>query len=124
MNNQKTNKQKITTAFILIILAALMSSVGQFFWKLGANSESIGILFFYLIGFIATGIGMFVMMASFRFGQVSILQPMMSIGYAFSIVIGYLFLNEPITLYKFFGTLFIIVGAVLLGMEESTGEAL
>jgi drug/metabolite transporter (DMT)-like permease len=42
---------------------------------------------------------------------------MMSIGFAMSIFFGALFLNEPITMTKVFGTLFIIAGSALLGYE-------
>ncbi|MGY3765396.1 EamA family transporter [Vagococcus vulneris] len=114
----KTKSGKtISLGIILILVAATLSSLGQLAWKLGADGSGIYAIILYVIGFVSAGLGMFVMMAAFRFGEVSILQPMMSIGFALSILFGALFLNESITWYKLLGTAFIILGSVLLGIE-------
>jgi uncharacterized membrane protein len=112
-NKRSTNQMGV----ILIVIAATLSSLGQLAWKLGADAVDWSAWLFYLLGFLAAAAGMFVMMAAFRYGQVSILQPMMSLGFALSIFLGAFFLGEPITLLKVVGTLCIIVGSVLLGIE-------
>lgn len=111
-------KKNMKLAMTLILFAATMSSLGQLAWKFGADASSFGMsIFLYIIGFIAAGLGMVILMIAFRYGEVSILQPMMSVGFALSILFGALFLNEPITLIKVFGTFFIIAGSALLGYE-------
>lgn len=111
-------KKNMKLAMLLILSAALMSSLGQLAWKFGADATSNGMaILLYVIGFVLAGLGMVILMIAFRFGDVSILQPMMSIGFAMSIFFGALFLNEPITMTKVFGTLFIIAGSALLGYE-------
>ncbi len=111
-------KKNMKIAIILILFAATMSSLGQLAWKIGADTTSFGFsIFLYIIGFIAAGLGMVLLMIAFRYGEVSILQPMMSIGFAMSIVFGAMFLNESITFAKVAGTLFIIAGSALLGYE-------
>ena len=111
-------KKNMKLAMILILSAATMSSLGQLAWKFGADATSNSMaIILYIIGFLAAGLGMVILMISFRYGDVSILQPMMSIGFALSIFFGAIFLNEPITLTKIFGTLFIIAGSALLGYE-------
>lgn len=40
--------------------------------------------------------------------------PMVSLGYVFTLLLGYFFLGEDITTYKVVGVLFIIVGVVFL----------
>lgn len=111
-------KKNMKLAMFLILSAALMSSLGQLAWKFGADASSnVTAILLYGIGFIAAGLGMVILMIAFRFGDVSILQPMMSIGFAMSIFFGAIFLNEPITLAKVIGTLFIIAGSALLGFE-------
>ncbi|MDT1957780.1 EamA family transporter [Carnobacterium divergens] len=115
--DEKYNKKKLSLGILLIVIAAILSSLGQLAWKLGANGTGKYALFLYLIGFLAAGVGMFSMMIAFRYGDVSILQPMMSLGFGLSIVLGVLFLNETITWYKLLGTGLIIAGSVLLGIE-------
>lgn len=113
----KNKQQKLSLGIILILIAATLSSLGQLAWKFGADGTGNYAIIFYAIGFLAAGAGMFFMMAAFRYGEVSILQPMMSLGFALSIVLGALFLNESITWYKLLGTGFIIAGSILLGIE-------
>lgn len=111
-------KKNMKLAMMLILFAATMSSLGQLAWKFGADATDSSMkIFLYVAGFLAAGLGMVILMVAFRYGEVSILQPMMSIGFALSILFGALFLNEPITLVKIFGTLFIIAGSALLGYE-------
>ncbi|MGX7149003.1 EamA family transporter [Enterococcus ureasiticus] len=113
----KNKQQKLSLGIILILIAATLSSLGQLAWKFGADGTGSYAILLYAIGFLAAGAGMFFMMAAFRYGEVSILQPMMSLGFALSIVLGALFLNESITWYKLLGTGFIIAGSILLGIE-------
>ena len=115
---KKKSNKTAKLAIFLILIAATLSSLGQLLWKLGANNASTHAITLYILGFVVAGLGLIVMTAAFKFGEVSILQPMMSIGFALSIFFGALFLKEPITLYKLLGTAFIIAGSVLLGMEE------
>lgn len=113
----KSKQQKLSLGILFILIAAALSSLGQLAWKFGADGTGNSTFVLYVIGFIAAGAGMFFMMAAFRYGEVSILQPMMSLGFALSIVLGALFLNETITWYKLLGTAFIIAGSILLGVE-------
>lgn len=113
----KNKQQKLSLGIVLILIAATLSSVGQLAWKFGADGAGTYAIVLYAVGFLAAGAGMFFMMAAFRYGEVSILQPMMSLGFALSIVLGALFLNESITWYKLLGTAFIIAGSILLGIE-------
>ncbi|MEG0253983.1 MAG: EamA family transporter [Vagococcus sp.] len=111
-------KKNMKLAMLIILAAATMSSLGQLAWKFGADAQSNGpAIILYIIGFVLAGLGMVLLMIAFRFGEVSILQPMMSIGFALSIAFGFLFLNEPITTPKIIGTFFIIAGSALLGYE-------
>lgn len=114
------NKNNMKLAIVLILIAALMSSVGQLTWKFGANSnQTLNSLLWYLAGFILSGIGLALMTIAFKFGEVSILHPMMSIGFVYSIFLGAWFLNEYITPLKIFGILLITAGSALLGFEGS-----
>lgn len=120
-----TNKKKgshLRIGILLILIAATLSSLGQLAWKFGADSSGVYAYVLYAVGFLAAGAGMLFMMLAFRYGQVSILQPMMSLGFAVSIFLGALFLNEPITAYKLLGTSLIIAGSIVLGIEGNQEE--
>ena len=112
------SKNNMKAAILLVIIAATMSSASQLLWKIGADSKSSGLaITLYLVGFLLSGLGLVFLTGSYRFAPVSIMQPMMSLGYVWSIIFGALFLAEGITTPKIIGTIFIIVGSVLLGYE-------
>lgn len=119
MEEKKQNSW--TTAIILICVAATLSSLSQVFWKLGEMTTIQGILILVL-GLLISGGGMVLMMIAFRYGEVSILQPMMSLGFALSIFFGNIFFGETITTNKIIGTVIIIIGAALLNTEGKKGE--
>lgn len=114
-------KKNWTTAILLICMAATLNSLSQVFWKIG-DMQSLKGLLILLLGLLISGAGMVFMMVSFRFGEVSILQPMMSVGFALSMVFGSVFFSETVTLNKLIGTALIIVGAALLNTEGKKGE--
>ena len=60
------------------------------------------------------------MIMAFRYGKLSVLQPMLSLNYVLSIVLAALVLKENITILKCIGVIVIIAGVVLIagGDEE------
>lgn len=113
---KENKKSQLTIGVFLIIVAALLNSISQLIWKFAADGDK-NVLLLYVLGFLASGLGMVVMMIAFRFGDVSILQPMMSLGFASSIVFGSIFLNEPVTSKKIIGIIVIIIGSIILGTQ-------
>lgn len=110
-------KQSRNTQIIgisLMILAALSTSFGQLFWKLSIHFFDI----YFIIGFILYGTGAVVMIIAFRFGELSVLHPLMSVGYIFAIVWGGLILEETITPTILVGTILILIGSSLVGGEH------
>jgi len=99
----------------LMILAALSTSFGQLFWKLSIQFFD----FFFLIGFVLYGLGAVLMIVAFKFGELSVLHPLMSVGYIFAIAWGGLILEEAITPTILVGTALILIGAILVGGEQN-----
>ena len=60
------------------------------------------------------------MIVAYRYGRLSVLQPMLSLNYVLSIVLAALILKENITILKCIGVIVIITGVVLIagGDEE------
>lgn len=96
---------------ILMIVAALLTSVGQMFWKISQGTE----LKFLFLGFLLYGIGAILMILAFKYGSLSVIHPMLSFGYIFALVLGYFVLKENITINQYLGIIVIIIGVVLIG---------
>lgn len=103
----KKNKYGI----MLMAISSICVCVGQLLWKLSVNK---GILFL-LLGFVFYGIGAVVMLVAYKFGSLSVLQPMLSLNYVLSIILATTILNEEVTLIKVVGVLIIILGVILIG---------
>lgn len=111
MNNfiKSLNDNKVGILFILF--ASLTTAFGQMFWKLSAGSS----IFYILIGFFLYFIGAGLMIVAFRFGSLSVLHPILSMGYVFAVFIGSIFLEEIISGRQIMGIICIIFGAMLIG---------
>ena len=106
----KKNKKGI----LLMLLSSLCVCVGQLLWKLSTN----GNMLYLLIGFFLYGIGALVMLIAYKFGSLSVLQPMLSANYVFTIFLASSVLKEVITLKKIIGILIIIIGVIMIGGGE------
>lgn len=100
---------------ILMVLSSLFVCIGQLFWKLSLGSNII----YLLIGFILYGCGALIMIYAYRFGKLSVLQPVLSINYVFTLLLGYFVLHEAMSLLKFSGIIIIIIGVILIGGDTS-----
>lgn len=99
-----------------MLVSSLCVCIGQLLWKMSAD---MGIVVM-LAGFLFYGIGALVMIVAYRFGKLSVLQPMLSLNYVLSIILAALVLKESITVLKCIGVMVIIGGVVLIagGDEE------
>ncbi len=112
--------KKNKTGILLMICSSICVCFGQLLWKLSGD----GSLLFLIAGFGLYGIGALAMIVAYKFGKVSILQPILSLNYILSIVMAATVLNEKITLVKCIGVLFIIAGVLLIaGGDEKTEDA-
>ncbi|PLR78265.1 hypothetical protein CU633_07050 [Bacillus sp. V3-13] len=105
-------KNKIGISFILC--ASFSTALGQMFWKLSEGN----INFYVLFGFFLYFLGAVLMIIAYRFGSLSVLHPLLSIGYVFALLLSSLFLGEMITYKEILGILLILVGSVLIGGGE------
>lgn len=108
----KKNKKGI----ILMLISSVCACVGQLLWKLSAEQGFVVLL----IGFAFYGVGALLMMTAYKYGKLSVLQPMLSLNYGLSIVLAAVVLKEKITLIRCIGILVIIIGVILIagGDEE------
>lgn len=108
-------KNKTQTSWIgvaLMLSCAVCLSMGQFIWKCYDG------LLPLIIGFGIYGLGALAMLCAYRFGSLSVLQPINSISYVIAIVLGSIFFNEIITVGKIIGIAAIMAGVFLLARGE------
>ena len=101
---------------LLMIVSSICVCVGQLLWKLSTENG----LILLLMGFGFYGIGALVMLVAYKFGKLSVLQPMLSLNYVLSMFLATIVLKEPVNLLKCIGVLVIISGVLCIagGDEE------
>ncbi len=105
---------------LLMIGSSICVCLGQLLWKLSVD----GSIFMLILGFGFYGIGALAMIVAYKFGKVSILQPILSLNYILSIVLATTVLNEKITLIKCIGVLCIMLGVLFIaGGDEVVEDA-
>ncbi|WP_085994094.1 EamA family transporter [Oceanobacillus senegalensis] len=111
MNSIARSLQKNKIGILLMVTSALFTALGQLFWKISGG----GINLYLIVGFFLYGLGAVFMIVAFRFGSLSVLHPLLSLGYVFGLFFGSIFLDETLTMKILLGTGLIIIGAVCIG---------
>lgn len=102
---------KNRTGILLMLVSSICACLGQLFWKLSVEQG----IWITLLGFVFYGMGALIMLSAYRFGSLSVLQPMLSMNYVLGIVLGALILKEAVTIKKVIGVLVIMTGVILIG---------
>lgn len=105
----KSNKKGI----ILMLLSSICVCIGQLLWKLSTSGNII-----LLLGFFFYGIGALIMIVAYRFGELSVLQPILSLNYILSIFLAVIILKEEITILKVIGVFVIITGVIMIARGD------
>lgn len=109
-NSFEKNKKGIA----LMSLCSLTVCTGQLLWKLGAD----GNLVLLAGGFVLYALGALLMIIAYKFGSLSVLQPVLSLNYVISLLVGYYFLNETISFANLLGVVVIIGGVYLIATGD------
>jgi drug/metabolite transporter (DMT)-like permease len=113
-NEECVLQNKKIIGYILIFSSAVITSLAQFFWKLSTD----GNIFFFILGFLLFIVEGFCMVLSYRFGELSVLQPILSVGFVFSLILGGGFMNEVHSIKKIIGIICVLCGVFLLAHSE------
>ncbi|MTJ07037.1 EamA family transporter [Anabaena sp. UHCC 0204] len=113
--------------FSLLMMSVLISVAGQFFLKMGAiklgkvdtgnavnHILSIVTTPELLLGLSCYGIGAVAYILLLTRVNLSVAAPAVSVGYIFSVLLGYFILKEPISLTRVFGLGLIVTGVILV----------
>jgi len=107
IDSLRKNKKGIT----LMICSAVFVSFGQMYWKLFHTHG----LWALALGTLLYAFGALVMLYAYKFGKLSVLQPMLSLSYILALFLAVGFLGEPLTPLKVAGVAVIIGGVILIG---------
>ena len=111
----KSEYKKTYLGILLMLLCSVCLCIGQFVWKYYTG------LFSLIIGFGIYGLGALSMLWAYRFGSLSVLQPINSVSYVIATILGSVFFQETITIGKTIGIALIMAGVVLLARGEVAG---
>jgi undecaprenyl phosphate-alpha-L-ara4N flippase subunit ArnE len=103
------------TGMALMLLSSSCVCTGQLFWKLSVQ----GAVLYLCAGFLLYAAGAFSMLAAYKFGNLSTLQPMLCTQYVFTVFIARFILGEVISLSQYTGIGIILLSVMILGLTES-----
>lgn len=111
-----------------MLVSATLATLGQMFWKFGADAMPEGLFTWacagnVVLGFVLYASGSVTMMIAFRSGEVSILHPIMSFSYVLSQIIGAVVFHDPLTWGRSIGVVLIAIGIVILMQGGRKKEA-
>ena len=112
------------SSILLILTSSFIGSFGAVFLKLGAEYMRPGIKGFLTNYRLAAGIGFYLLSSVFFVmgvaqGELTILYPMVSLGYIWTLLWAYLFFKEPFTRGKVFGLALIIIGVACINLGNA-----
>jgi multidrug transporter EmrE-like cation transporter len=112
--------QTPVSSILLVLLASLIGSFGAVFLKMGAEPMRNGFRHVFNLK-LACGIALFLgssvpFVLGLRHGELSVLYPMVSLGYVWTLFWSKLFFNEPITKAKVGALAMILAGIVCIGV--------
>lgn len=110
----------LTKSMLLVFAASVVGSFGAVFLKLG-SAKVTNSIWSFINPQLALGVSLFLGSSVFyglgiRGGQLSVLYPMVSLGYIWTLLWSKLFFNEVLTRQKFMGLGLILLGVFFVGL--------
>lgn len=121
VHNHKTHP----LAIISVMLATFLTATGQFLLKLGTANLVPGwdlLSNWYLIGgFAIYGISAVILVIALKYGELSVLYPVVSLSFVWVNIISFEFLGEELNSFKWAGVSLIILGVSCIGFGSKNG---
>ncbi len=113
-------------AIILMIICTLFTSIAQLFYKSGADKLEFNLISIIsnwniFLGLALYGMGAILLIIALRWGQVTVLYPILASSFIWVTLGSSYFFRETITLSRWIGVFFIIGGILMInfsGVEE------
>lgn len=112
------------SSIILILVSSFAGSFGAVFLKLGAEHLGGGIARLFTNYWLATGIALYLLSSVFYMmgvaqGQLTVLYPMVALGYFWAILWARIFFKEHFTRFKVAGLTLIMIGVAMINLGNA-----
>lgn len=109
------------SSIILVLICTIFTSIGQVFYKFGANKLTLNFMailtnYELIIGLILYGTSALLLIIALKNGELSVLYPIIATSYIWVSILSSIFFLEIINIYKIIGIIFIIVGVTCVGI--------
>ncbi len=103
-----------------MIVCTLLTAAGQILLKKGIDSFTFDLLailrnYSLVLALLLYGAGLVVMTVSFKYGEISVLYPVVTLSFVWVAVFSSLILGESLNAFKISAVLLIIIGISLIG---------
>lgn len=106
-----------TTQIVIVLFCSLLGSLGQIFFKLGSNYFKFNLSlvknYHIIIGIFLYIIAALLFIYTLRFGEVSILYPVIAMSYVWVLILAKIILHENVEVINFVGAGFILLGVYI-----------
>lgn len=108
------------SSMVLVTVASFIGSFGAVFLKSGSAKLKKGLRHVVNLR-VAIGVAMYLLSTVFfiwgiKHGELTVLYPLVSLSYVWTLMWSRLFFREPITGFKLLGVAFILVGVCFIGL--------
>jgi drug/metabolite transporter (DMT)-like permease len=91
---------------------SVLAQAPQIAWKILSNLPLFG-------GLACYGISTILLVLALRYGELSVLYPIIALTYVWVTILSVGFLGETVNVYKLLGLTFIVLGVAVLGRKDS-----
>ncbi len=115
-------------AILLLIFCTIFTSLGQLLWKVGVAriQPALWVTFLnlpFVLGFISYGLGAILLLIAFKYGELSVLYPIIATSYVWvSLASLFLFPDDVMNAWKWAGIFTILISVSILGLGSSRRE--
>jgi multidrug transporter EmrE-like cation transporter len=113
-------------AIISVLLATLLTATGQFLFKMGTAHMVLDMSLltnWYLIaGFAVYGVSAAILVVSLKYGELSVLYPIIAFSFVWVNIISFELLGEELNTLKWAGVSMIIIGVSCIGFGSRQTE--
>ena len=115
--------KKQNMGIVLVIFCTFLTSIGQIYLKTGASTLSFDVLqiltnYKLIIGCLFYGLGAIVMIIALKFGELSVIYPLISLSFIWVSLGSIFFLGESFNINKLIGVFSIISGVGMIGIGD------
>lgn len=103
-------------SIVLVIIFTIIAAISQLFLKIGAKGNFINLSI--LFGLILYGVGTLIFIIALKGGELSVLYPIISLGFVWVALISRYYLDENLSILQIIGIGSIIFGVSLLGIKR------